>query len=65
MSLVFVKLYIHVFVYPYKMDVLTLLALGVIAVQGVQDSNPGLATSISEIGYLLLSSRDMTEQRKC
>ena len=27
--------------------------------QGFRDSSPGLATSISEIGYALLSSRDM------
>ena len=32
------------------------------AEQGVRCSNPGLATSISEIVYLLLPSRDMTER---
>ena len=28
--------------------------------QGVRGSNPGLAFSISDIGYLVLPSRDMT-----
>ena len=29
--------------------------------QGVQDLNPGVATSNSKIGYFLLASRDRTE----
>ena len=33
-----------------------------LAEQGVRGSIPGLATSISEIGYLLLLSRDVTER---
>ena len=33
-----------------------------LAEQGVWGSNPGLATLISEIRYLLLPSRDMTER---
>ena len=33
-----------------------------LAEQGVQSSNPSLATLISEIGYLLLSSQNMTER---
>ena len=34
-----------------------------LAAQGVCGSNPGLATKISEIGYLLLPSRDMAEKK--